>query len=168
MKPIIPDAALTQHLIALGKTGLRRMLIALAQRPQGLNRRQLGVRATLSSKSGTFDTYLSKARTNGWIDGTGDLRITDAGLKALGSYTPLPEGRELLAHWLGDLGSSGAARMLRALADSYPKALTRSELGVAANLSDSSGTFDTYLSKLRTLELIEGRGELRASEELFE
>jgi hypothetical protein len=49
----------------------------------------------------------------------------------------------------------------------YPKALTRAELGVAASLSDRSGTFDTYLSRLRTLELIEGRGELRASEELF-
>ncbi len=152
----------------IGNSGLRRMLIALAQRPQGLNRRQLGVRATLSSRSGTFDTYLSKARTNGWIEGTGDLRITEAGLKALGGYTPLPAGRELLAHWLGELGSSGAARMLQVLADAYPKALSREDLGAAANLSDRSGTFDTYLSRLRTLELITGRGEIRASEELFD
>ena len=143
------------------------MLIALAQRPQGLNRRQLGVRAALSSRSGTFDTYLSKARTNGWIDGTGDLRITEDGIAALGTYEPLPEGAELLEHWLGELGNSGAARILRALADVYPRGLNRGELGEAAALSDRSGTFDTYLSKLRTLELITGRGELRASEELF-
>lgn len=152
---------------AIGNSGLRRMLIALAQRPQGLNRRQLGVRAALSSRSGTFDTYLSKARTNGWVDGTNQLRITDAGSRALGSYDPLPEGRDLLEHWLRELGNSGAARILRELAGAYPRALTRAELGEAANLSDRSGTFDEYLSKLRTLELIEGRGELRASEELF-
>lgn len=56
---------------------------------------------------------------------------------------------------------------LTALANVYPKAMTRAELGEAANLSDRSGTFDTYLSRLRTLELIDGKGELRASEELF-
>ncbi len=152
----------------VGNSGLRRMLIALAQRPQGLNRRQLGVRAGLSSRSGTFDTYLSRARTNGWItDGHGKLVITDDGLKALGSYTPLPEGAELLQHWLSELGTSGAARILAALASVYPRSLTRAELGEAAALSDRSGTFDTYLSRLRTLELIEGKGELKASDELF-
>jgi uncharacterized protein len=151
----------------LGNSGLKRILIALAQRG-GLNRRQLGLRACLSSRSGTFDTYLSKARTNGWIVGSSQMTITDAGVHALGTYDPLPEGSALLAHWLGELGNSGAARILRALADVHPRALTRQELGEAATLSDRSGTFDTYLSKLRTLELIEGRGELKASDELFD
>jgi hypothetical protein len=95
------------------------------------------------------------------------VQITDAGVHALGSYDPLPEGPELLGYWLGELGNSGAARILRELATAYPRALTRAELGEAANLSDRSGTFDTYLSRLRGLELVEGRSELRASEELF-
>lgn len=151
----------------LGNSGLRRILVALAQR-NGLSRRQLGVRAMLSSRSGTFDTYLSKGRTEGWIGGAKDrLEITEAGRAALGAYDPLPEGRALLAYWLGELGQSGAARILEALAAAYPQSLTRHALGIAANLSDRSGTFDTYLSKLRTLELIEGRSEMRASEELF-
>lgn len=153
---------------AVGKSGLRRMMIALAQRPQGLNRRQLGVRATLSSRSGTFDTYLSRARTNNWIAGSDVLQITDDGLQALGLFDPLPEGAELLEHWLRELGTSGAARMLSALAEAYPKALTRGELAEAAELSDRSGTFDTYLSRLRTLELVQGRSELKASDELFD
>lgn len=152
----------------IGRGGLRRMLVALAQRPQGLTRAQLGVRAGLSSRSGTFDTYLSRARGHGWIDGPATaLRITDAGVAALGDFDPLPIGAELLAYWLRQLGGSGAARMLRALADVYPQALARDELGTRAQLSDRSGTFDTYLSRLRALELVEGRGELRASEELF-
>jgi hypothetical protein len=152
---------------AVGKSGLRRMMIALAQRP-GLSRGQLGVRARLSSRSGSFDTYLSRMRSSGWLDGgPGDFRLTQTGLAALGSYEPLPQGRDLLEYWLRDLGNSGAARILRALAESYPKSMTRAELGEAAVLSDRSGSFDTYLSRLRSLELVVGRGELTASEELF-
>lgn len=153
----------------LGTGGLRRMLIALAQRPQGMNRRQLGVRAGMSSSSGTFATYLGKGRASGWMNGDASLiRITDDGVKALGTYQPLPTGPDLLAYWLGELGNSGAARLLQALATAYPGGLSRDEAATAANMSASSGTFATYLGKLRTLELINGSGELRASEELFD
>jgi hypothetical protein len=144
------------------------MLIALAQRPQGMSARQLGVRAGLSSSSGTFGTYLARGRQAGWIDGDRSrVVITDPGLSALGSYDPLPEGRELAAYWLRELGDSGAARMLEALIESYPGSLTKDELGEKAGMSAGSGTFGTYLSRLRTLELVQGRGELKASDELF-
>lgn len=142
------------------------MMIALAQRP-GLSKRQLGVRAGMSSKSGTFGTYLANMRTNGWLDGSRDrMELTTAGIRALGDYTPLPTGTALLEFWLNEL-PGGAARMLDALAKAYPAALTKVELGERANVSPTSGTFGTYLSKLRTLELITGSKELRASEELF-
>ena len=152
----------------LGTGGLRRMLIALAQRQQGLSARQLGVRAGLSSSSGSFGTYLAKGRTSGWI--TGDrsrLVITDSGLTALGEFEPLPTGQGLLQYWLNVLGQSGAARMLEALAAVYPKTMTKEELGAAARLAHGSGSFGTYLSKLRTLELVEGRQEIKVSEELM-
>ena len=152
----------------LGEGGLRRMLIALAQRRQGLSAKQLGVRAGLSSSSGTFGVYLGKGRSSGWIEGNRDhLRITDAGLKALGGYEPLPEGRELLEYWLRELGQSGAARMLEVLSRTR-RAMTADELGGHAGLAADSGTFGVYLGKLRTLELITGsRSELRISEELL-
>jgi hypothetical protein len=38
------------------------------------------------------------------------MAITEAGLEALGAYEPLPEGRELLAHWLRELGRKGELR----------------------------------------------------------
>lgn len=151
----------------VGSGGLRRIMIALAQCPKGLTNRQIGVRAGLSSKSGTFSTYLSRARTNGWITGRGVLEITQEGLAALGSYEPLPSGPALLDHWLRELGDSGAARLLRAVAAAYPASLSNAEAAERASLSSNSGTFSTYLSKLRTLELVEGRGELRASDDLF-
>lgn len=152
--------------ISVGNSGLRRMLIALAQRSQGLTNAQLGVRAGVSSRSGTFATYLARARSQGWISGRGTLQVTESGLVALGSYDPLPEGPALAAYWIRLLGG-GASRMLRALVDSYPASITNEELGQRAGISDRSGTFATYLARLRTLELVTGRGELRASEELF-
>lgn len=153
----------------LGNSGLRRILIALAQYPQGRSARQVGILAGLSSKSGSFNTYLSRGRSTGWLDGErGLLRITDYGLEALGAFEPLPQGQELLDYWIAELGDSGAARILRVLAKHYPRTLSKEEVGEAAGLSHSSGSFNTYLSKLRTLELIEGRGELKASETLFE
>jgi len=142
------------------------MLVALAQRPQGITNKQLGVRAGVSCRSGTFSTYLSKARSQGWLQGTAVLlRITEAGVTALGSYDPLPEGAALADYWIGELGG-GAARMLQALVEAYPAPLTNDELGERAGISSRSGTFSTYLSRLRSLELVTGRGELRASEEL--
>lgn len=164
-----PTPAASTSSGTVGNTGLRRMLIALAQRPQGMNKRQLGVRAGMSSSSGTFSTYLGKGRSEGWMNGDATtVRITDAGINALGSYEPLPTGQALLAYWIGELGNSGAARLLQALADAYPKALPKNTAAERAGLSPGSGTFSTYLGKLRTLELISGSGELRASEELFE
>lgn len=153
----------------VGTGGLRRILIALAQRPQGLTARQLGVRAGLSSRSGTFATYLSKGRSEGWILGSGQqaLRITDAGLKALGTYEPLPTGSALREYWLGEL-DGGAMRILAGLCDAYPRSVGREDAATRAGLSAASGTFATYLSKLRTLELISGSKELKASDELFD
>jgi uncharacterized protein len=150
--------------------GLKRMMIALAQRP-GLNRRQLGVRSGLSSGSGTFQTYLSKAKTSGWlIEENGAFHLSDNGRLELGDFTPLPEGRGLLSHWLNSsMLGGGAKRILESLAAVYPESMTREELGVAAGISYSSGTFQTYLSKLNTLELVDSqRSGIKASEEFFQ
>lgn len=152
----------------IGNGGLRRIMVALAQRPAGLTRRQIGVRAGLASGGGSFNTYLSKARSSGWAEGSSTIKITEAGLIALGPYDPLPTGQHLLEYWLQELGNSGAARILRALANSYPRSMNRTQVGDAAGMSSDGGSFNTYLSKLRTLELITGRGELLASEELFQ
>lgn len=155
--------------------GLRRIMIALAQRPDGLTQRQIGVRAGLSSKGGTFSTYVSRARSNGWIEGGasrtgGDnlVRITPAGIEALGNFEMLPTGELLYEYWLGKLGNSGAARILQTLHDVYPNSLTKEEIGERAQISSAGGTFSTYLSRLRSLELIEGNRDIKASGELFD
>jgi uncharacterized protein len=101
------------------------------------------------------------------MDGRGEnLRITDDGLAALGAYDPLPTGPELLSHWLGQLEKAPRA-ILQALVDVYPDALSKERVANEAGYEPGGGGFNNALSRLRTLELIEGRGELRVSDDLF-
>lgn len=152
----------------VGTGGLRRILTALAQCPNGLTKQQIGVRAGLSSKSGTFGTYLGKARASGWVeDRGGKTFITPAGQEALGSFDELPIGKALLDYWLHELGNSGAARMLQTLYDEEGKPISKAELGERTGLSAQSGTFGTYLGRLRSLELVDGPGEALVASEIF-
>lgn len=148
-------------------SGLRRVMIALAQRP-GLNNRQLGIRSGISINSSTFRAHLAALRKNEWLRDEGEQRyLTDAGIAALGSYQPLPEGRDLLEHWLREL-SPGAAGILRALADAAPEAMTYDQMAYAGETVVSSSTFRAHMAKLRALELVEdvGRGMTKISAEL--
>lgn len=149
------------------KGGLRRILIGIANRP-GITKVQLAVRAGFTLTGGTFGTYISTGRKNGWIIGDEKLEISEEGKVALGPYEPLPEGQELLNHWLKELGDTGAAKMLRVIANAYPNAVTKADLAAAVQMTESGGSFGTYLSKLRTLELVEGKNEIKASAEFFE
>lgn len=152
----------------LGAGGMRRMLTALAQCPNGLTKQQIGVRAGLSSKSGSFGTYLGKLRSNSWVeDRAGKIFINDAGMKALGPFDELPTGAALLGYWLNELGNTGAARMLQALYDQRGAPLNKHQLGEATGLSAQSGSFGTYLGRLRSLELIDGSGEALVASSIF-
>lgn len=149
----------------LGK-GERAILTVLAQYPGGKGRRSLGTLSGYSSNGGSFGTYLSRLRGKGYIDGSDPVRITEAGLEALGEFDPLPRGEELQRYWLDRLGK-GEASILRVLIDQYPNVVQREELGRLAGYEASGGSFGTYLSRLRTKELIDDR-ELRATEALFD
>lgn len=107
-------------------------------------------------------------RGAGWVDGGRDLmRITPAGLDALGPYDPLPTGSALIEYWRGRLGDSGKRRIFDAAVGAYPDALSYEEVSAATGIDTAGGTWRTYLGELRGLELIVGRGEIRASEDLF-
>jgi hypothetical protein len=145
--------------VSLGKAE-RLILAALATYPQGRTRTQVAILTGYSSRGGGFGNALSRLRSLGLVEGgREDLRITGAGVEAAGDVQPLPTGRALLDHWLGQLGK--AERLaLEALADVYPGAMTREELGAATGYEPTGGGFGNALSKLRTLELI--RGDSRA------
>lgn len=146
--------------------GERRILTALAQYPQGRTKVQVAILAGYKHSGGGYNNYLGSLRTAGLIAGSGDqLLIAEQGLEALGPYEPLPTGRELAEHWLRQLGKAERL-ILQVLLDAYPSAMSKESVAAAAGYEASGGGFNNALGKLRTLELIWGRGELRASEEL--
>jgi hypothetical protein len=143
----------------------RAVLTVLAQFPDGRTKRQLAMLAGYSAKGGGFNNSLSSLRTAGYIGRGEPITVTDAGLEALGDWEPLPEGPALVAHWMGQLGKAESLA-LSALLDAWPNALTKAEIAERAGYAPDGGGFNNALSRLRTLQLIDGRGEMRADETL--
>ena len=147
--------------------GERRILTALAQYPQGRSKVQVAVLTGYAATGGGFNNYLGALRSRGLIEGDGDrLTITEAGIQALGSWEPLPTGSGLIDYWRGRLGKAERL-ILETLTQAYPDALTKEEVAARAGYEANGGGFNNALGRLRTLELVQGRGELRASDNLF-
>lgn len=151
---------------ALGNSGKRRMLIALAQYHQ-LTPTKLSILTGIARSGGTWRTYLGELRSSGLAEGSDPIAITDAGLKALGQYDPLPTGDALVEYWRQRLGDSGKRKIFDAVVSKYPRGAPPEQIARETEIVITGGTWRTYLGELRGLELITGRGELRASDDLF-
>jgi hypothetical protein len=148
-------------------SGERRILTSLAQYPHGRSKVQVAVLTGYAATGGGFNNYLGAMRSRGLIEGDGDrLTITDAGIQALDSWEPLPTGSALVDYWRGRLGKAERL-ILETLTQSYPEALTKEEVAAKAGYEPNGGGFNNALGRLRTLELVQGRGEIRASDNLF-
>lgn len=159
------EAAAASDSIALSKAQ-RAILTVLAQFPEGRTKRQLGMLTGYSSKGGGFNNALSSLRTAGFINRGEPASATAEGIAALGDdWEPLPEGPALAAHWHAQL-SKAESLVLGALLDAWPGSLTKAEVAERTGYAADGGGFNNALSRLRTLQLIDGRGELRADETL--
>jgi hypothetical protein len=152
--------------------GSMRMLKAVAMfAPEPITRTRMALLARLSSTSGSFNTYLSTLKRQGFITWEGNLfTITEEGLKEAGDIEPLPtDPEELINFWCAIIGDGGgAARMLRSLAANYPNAIAKKELGDAVGMSSTSGSFNTYISTLKRNGLIKVNGpHIQLSSELY-
>jgi hypothetical protein len=146
----------------------RAILMVLAQRDQATSKNQVAILSSYSVKSSGFNNGISKLRVSGYITGSGDaLEITEQGKAVLGPYDPLPTGEALHRHWLDKLGKCEAA-ILAFLIAQAPNTRTRSEIAEATSYSVQSSGFNNGLSKLRVLQLIEGKTDMKASGSLFE
>ena len=160
----------------LGKAE-RSILSVLSQYPQGRTVTQVALLTGYAVGGGAFRNPLGKLRTAGFVEGgKGDvLRITDAGQTAIeGHWSPLPApGQDLLDYWMQRLGHA-ERQIVRVLAEAYPKSLTASEVAEKTSSSKGEpyeadgGAFRNPLGRLRTLELIVGRGSLKISDTLME
>lgn len=153
---------------AIGKS-LQRMLGIISLYDK-VTRKQLGIDLGMVYTSGTFNTYLSQLKVGGYIEvNNGYLVITDAGRKAMDPYYAVPistQDREAI--WLNFVGAgSGVSKILSFLINMYPDQMDKQTIADNVGMAHNSGTFNTYLSKLRKLGLIEGSKEICAAEELF-
>lgn len=150
--------------------GAKRMVEVLVSKyPMSFSKSQLATFARLSPRSGTYSTYLSRIRSKGLI--IEENGMMTASQEALDMFDVVPEAPassdDLIQMWRSKL-NGGARRMFDILVESYPSAVSKEELGFKAELEASSGTFGTYLSRLRSNGLIEVTGDgVKASENLF-
>jgi uncharacterized protein len=121
-----------------------------------------------AQNGGAFNNYVGALRTRGLLEGNADrLRITQAGIAALGSWEPLPVGPALIDYWRARLGK--AERLIfETVTQSYPDSLSKEEVAARTGYEANGGGFNNALGRLRTLELVQGRGEVRASDSLFD
>lgn len=155
--------------------GCRKALTVMAQFPDGVTRKKLGILSGYAPAGSSMRGILAKLRAEQWVeDLPGDvIRWTVAGETALGIYRPLPSGSALRAHWLGELPEC-PRRILEALVAAHPVPLTKAAIEAATG---STGTAYTAggssmrggLARLRALDLVVDVGEaIRASDELFD
>jgi hypothetical protein len=142
------------------KAGARRMIEALGRmHPLYVTKSQWGTVAKLKSTGGTWSTYVSAIRQHGFLEETpAGYRLTEAGLDYLGG-APEPMTAAELQDQYRRILRAGAAKMLDGLIDAYPNGLTREELGAAADVVTTGGTFSTYLSDLVRNGLAERQGD---------
>lgn len=145
----------------------QRILMALAQYPSGRTRTQAAILAGYACSGGGFNNAIGYLRSNGLIERDGEtMMITRIGLEVLGKFEPLPTGRELFDHWQRQLPRA-ERKILEVLFSSYPNSLNKEEIGQATGYQSSGGGFNNAIGKLRTLELISGRNDIKASDSLF-
>lgn len=127
---------------------------------------QLGVMTGYRSSSGGFRNSLSTLYSKALVEGPRSaMRATAAGAELAG-IAPLPRGSELLEHWRPRLGKCGSA-VVQELMTAHPAGLTPEELARRLGYSGESGGFRNALSRVRTLDLAAGYGELVAARELI-
>lgn len=150
--------------------GAMRMLEVLATRyPMTFTKSQLALMAKMSPRSGSYGTYLSRLRSGGYLsEADGQIGISDTGLEFVGVTPTEPQTQaEVLAMWSSNL-NGGARRMFDYLVQEYPRTVSRQELGDAVEMSAGSGSFGTYLSRLKSNGLIKvSDGSIKANSDLF-
>jgi len=173
--PDPPVAAVRAPITRLERTAAGNGALPKAQRAILSVLAQHGRRSTVqvalltgySSKSGGFRNTLSSLRSAELIEGRGDVEITQTGLQALGPYEPLPVGEQLVQWWKREQLGKAESAILDVLVEHWPDAVPVEVIAEATGYSATSGGFRNALSRLRSLQLAAGRGELRISDTLM-
>jgi uncharacterized protein DUF87 len=140
-----------------------------ASYPKSLTKQRIGALSGFKINGGTFNTYLSELKRNGWVQVEGTKIIaTKDGLDNVIDEPVIPTGHDLLHFWASKF-RAGAGKLLKIIYSYRPNSISKYDLGLEANMEHTGGTFNTYLSELRRTGLIHVESlEVRISEEFFE
>jgi hypothetical protein len=146
--------------------GERRVLTAIAQFDGGLDKTHL---MTLTGyKRRSRDDYVFRLKQRGFVSENGEtVTATPDGVSALGDdFQPLPTGEALRSYWMQRL-PQGERRVLEVLISAYPNPIAKEQIETETGYARRSR--DDYLYRLGARRLVEnvGRGEVKASDQLF-
>lgn len=146
--------------------GERKVLAALIQYPNGLERSQIAI-LTGYSKRSTRDAYIARLATKGYAEARdGRVHATDNGIAALPDAELLPTGAALQDYWLARL-PEGERKVLEYLIGIYPETADRETVSEQTGY-DKRSTRDAYIARLATRQLLSSRSDgVKASDELF-
>ncbi len=148
---------------------IRKILIALAQYPDGMEKTDRLAALSGYTVNGHFNNMLGFLRGNEFITPArvAPIQITEAGLEALGDYDPLPTGVDLQNYWVQRVGPS-KAKILMVLFANYPTGFSAGDLAEASGYT-VNGHFNNMIGSLRTMGLITPpRQPIKAMDYLFE
>lgn len=152
-----------------GGAALRRVMIALAQNPEGLSGRKLSILADVKRGGSTWRAAMAALRRDQHVDDNGEyFKLTAAGVQALGAYQPLPTGAALREHWRSKMGNATRLAVFDAIVTAHPKSISQDDVAQQACVELGGSTWRAHMAYLRGLELVSGRDQLRASDELFD
>lgn len=117
---------------------------------------QVALQTGYSAKASTIGVAVSKLRRLGYMEPGQPLRITQAGVEALGEVEPLPAGDDLLNYWRQYMGGGAERKVLDVLVERYPDEVRQEELAELAGYSPTASTIGVAMSKLRKLGLAYG------------
>jgi hypothetical protein len=146
--------------------GEERVLNAIAQYADGVTREMLSV--LTGYKRSTRDRYIQLLAQRGFVEAGGVIVATEYGIANLGNrFEPLPTGNRLREYWLARL-PEGERHVLESVVAIYPDTIERAAIDEAAGYRRS--TRDRYLQLLRARRLVVfvGRGQVQASDLLFD
>lgn len=127
---------------------------------------QVAFIAGYKPKSGTWNRYLSSLRSAGLIEPKGALILTADGRSQASAPDQSPDAAVLRATVL-DRIDGPLRKILSVLIEAYPDSLSHADCAAEAGYTPASGTWNRYLSGLRSLDMIEKKGPLKAQEWLF-
>jgi hypothetical protein len=143
--------------------GARKILVAIAQHPDGLSAE--GITVIVGYRATSRGEYLRQLKASGYIVEEGENYVaTDAGLDALGDFEPLPTGLALRKYWQSNL-SGGELTILNALIQNGPS-MTLADLQVATDYKATSTREYVRQLKARKLVYADRGGLISLSERL--